>query len=234
MKDSNKTPDIKQFTVSSNLIAHLVPTSPAAEAYRVLRTNIHYSSIDKKIKSIVITSPTIQDGKTVTASNLAISIANTGISVLLIDADLRKPNIHKQFRISNSKGLTDLLVGELTIDDAMKSIRDIPGLKVLTCGTIPPNPSELLSSKKIKDLIHEVSLKYDMVIIDTPPIGHVSDGIVLSSEADGVILTIAARKTKINHAQISVEALKKVNANILGVVMTKVRDKKKIGYYEYK
>ena len=213
---------------------HINPTSPAAEAYRILRTNIQYSSVDKKIKSIVITSPTIQDGKTVTASNLAISIANSGNQVVLVDSDLRKPTVHKQFKISSARGLTDVLIGETSLDDALKGMRDIPGLKILTCGTIPPNPSELVSSKKYKDLISELKQRFDMVIIDTPPVGYVSDGIILSREADGVILTIAAGKTRINHAQTSVEALRKVNANILGVVMTKVKDKKKIGYYEYK
>ncbi len=226
--------DFKQFMVSNNLVTHINPTSPAAEAYRILRTNIQYSSVDKKIKSIVITSPTIQDGKTVTASNLAISIANSGNQVVLVDSDLRKPTVHKQFKISSARGLTDVLIGETSLDDALKGMRDIPGLKILTCGTIPPNPSELVSSKKYKDLISELKQRFDMVIIDTPPVGYVSDGIILSREADGVILTIAAGKTRINHAQTSVEALRKVNANILGVVMTKVKDKKKIGYYEYK
>ncbi len=226
--------DFKQFMVSNNLVTHINPTSPAAEAYRILRTNIQYSSVDKKIKSIVITSPTIQDGKTVTASNLAISIANSGNQVVLVDSDLRKPTVHKQFKISSARGLTDVLIGETSLNDALKGMRDIPGLKILTCGTIPPNPSELVSSKKYKDLISELKQRFDMVIIDTPPVGYVSDGIILSREADGVILTIAAGKTRINHAQTSVEALRKVNANILGVVMTKVKDKKKIGYYEYK
>ena len=226
--------DFKQFLVSNNLVTHINPTSPAAEAYRILRTNIQYSSVDKKIKSIVITSPTIQDGKTVTASNLAISIANSGNQVVLVDSDLRKPTVHKQFKISSARGLTDVLIGETSLNDALKGMRDIPGLKILTCGTIPPNPSELVSSKKYKDLISELKQRFDMVIIDTPPVGYVSDGIILSREADGVILTIAAGKTRINHAQTSVEALRKVNANILGVVMTKVKDKKKIGYYEYK
>lgn len=225
---------LKQFMVSSNLVAHINPTSPAAEAYRILRTNIQYSSVDKKIKSLVITSPSIQDGKTVTASNLAISIASSGNQVVLVDSDLRKPSVHKQFKISSARGLTDVLIGEISLDEALKEMRDLPELKILTCGTIPPNPSELISSKKYKELIEELKQRFDMVIIDTPPVGNVSDGIILSSEADGVILTIAARKTRINHAQYSVEALRKVNANILGVVMTKVRDKKKIGYYEYK
>lgn len=225
---------LKQYMVSSNLVVHINPTSPAAEAYRILRTNIQYSSVDKKIKSLVITSPSIQDGKTVTASNLAISIANSGNQVVLIDCDLRKPSIHKQFKISSARGLTDVLIGEVSLDDALKGIRDLSELKILTCGTIPPNPSELVSSKKCKELIEELKQRFDMVIIDTPPVGYVSDGIILSSEADGVIITIAAGKTRINHAQASVDALRKVNANILGVVLTKVRDRKKNGLYEYK
>lgn len=216
--------------ISKNLIAYALPTSPAAEAYRAFRTNLHYSSIDKKIKSLIITSPTAQDGKTVTAANLAISMANAGSSVLLIDADLRKPTVHKQFRISNAKGLTEVLIDDLSIDKALKTFKDIPNLSVLTSGIIPPNPSELLASDKMEELIKELSPRFDIIIIDTPPIVCVSDGIGLSGKADGIILAIAAQQTKINNAQDALEALRKVGANILGVVMTKVRNKK-MSYY---
>lgn len=224
---------IREALLSENLITHTKPTSPAAEAFRTFRTNLQYTSIDKKVKSIVITSPEIQDGKTVTSSNLAISIANTGKKVLLVDADLRKPNVHNQFKITNSKGLTHLLVEELNMDEVLYAIPGISNLHVLTSGIIPPNPSELLSSNKMKELVHEFTQSYDMVIIDTPPIGLVSDGVILSRIVDGVVITVLAQKTKVNTALNAAKALRTVEANILGVVLTKMNTKKN-GYYEYK
>lgn len=220
----------KSYKTSKNLITYISPTSVAAEAYRALRTNLQYSSVDKMLKTIIITSPDEQDGKTVTASNLAISIANTGSKVLLIDGDLRRPSIHKQFYASSKKGLTNVLMGETSLEDSLFELSDIPNLKVLPSGTIPPNPSEILVSNKMKELMSLITNNYDMVIIDTPPICFVPDGLILSGMADGVILTISAKETNVTKAQNAVKALEKVNANILGVVYTKVKRKEK--YYE--
>ncbi len=223
--------ELREYQVSKNLISYISPNSTAAEAYRALRTNLFYSSVDKKIKSITISSADIQDGKTVTACNLAISIANAGSKVLLIDADLRKPNVHKQFIIPNRAGLTNLLMEECELGEALFMVEDIPNLDILVSGTIPPNPSEILSSIKIKELIEYLSKKYDLILIDSPPLGYVSDGIILAGITDGVILTVAAKVTKINHAQTAVKDLQKVDANILGVIMTKV--KRKSDEYRY-
>ncbi len=223
---------IKDSLLSENLITYTQPSSSAAETYRILRTNIQYTSVDKKVKTIVITSPEINDGKTVTASNLAISIANAGMKVLLIDADLRNPNIHNQFRLPNSIGLTNIIVENSNIEEALYKIEGIKNLVVLTSGTIPPNPAELLTSKKVKDLIHNFSQQFDMVIIDTPPIGLVTDSVILAGIVDGVLLVISAQKTKINSAHNAVKSLKTIGANVLGAVLTKVKSSNGT-YYKY-
>lgn len=221
-KKNNKT--------SMNLITYTNPSSIAAEAFRALRTNLQYSSVDKKLKTIMITSPDEQDGKTVTASNLAISIANTGSKVLLVDGDLRRPSIHKQFYASSKVGFTNVLLENTSLEESLFELNDIPNLNVLPSGTIPPNPSEILVSNKMKEMMKVFSNNYDMVIIDTPPICFVPDGIIIAGMVDGVILTISAKETNITKAQNAVKALKKVDANILGVVYTKVKRKDK--FYE--
>jgi len=225
--------NIKKYRVSTNLITYISPTSIVSEAYRTLRTNLMYTSVDKKLKSIIIASPDTQEGKTVTACNLAISMANTENKVLLIDADLRKANIHNQFHIENRMGLTNVIMGESDLNEALHEFEDIPNLKILTSGTLPPNPAEILASNKLKDLIQHVSNDYDIVIIDTPPLCYVSDGIILAGMVDGVILTVSAKVTKISHAQAAVKSLRNVEANILGVIMTKVKRKaEEYRYYE--
>lgn len=220
----------RKYKTSKNLVAYISPTSTVSESYRALRTNIQYSSIDKKLKTILITSPDEQDGKSVTACNLAISIANTSNKVLLIDADLRRPSIHKQFYTSSNIGLTNVLLEEETLEEALFTLDDMPNLHVLPSGTIPPNPSEILVSKKMKELLNHVSNIYDTVIIDSPPICYVPDGIILSRIVDGVILTISAKKTNIGFAQSATKALKQIDANILGVVFTQLKTKEK--YYD--
>lgn len=225
--------DIKENKVSKNLITYISPTSVVSEAYRRLRTNLMYSSVDKKLKSVIITSPDMQDGKTVTACNLAISMATTENKVLLIDADLRKPNIHNQFNMENRIGLTNIIMEESDLDEALHEFDDIQNLEILTAGTLPPNPSEILASNKLKEFIRYISNIYDIVIIDTPPLCYVSDGIILAGMVDGVILTVSAQVTKINHAQTAVKALRNVDASILGVVMTKIKRKKTEEYRYY-
>lgn len=223
--------NISKHELSNNLILHLSPNSTTAEAYRTLRTNIKYASIDKKYKSIIITSPEMHDGKTVTACNLAISFANADNKVLLIDADLRKPNVHNQFGISNVKGLTNILLDKCSYDEVLFEVEDIPNLNIITSGTIPPNPSEIIASNKFKELINYFSENFDIVIIDTPPICYVSDGLMLAGFVDGVMITVSAKETNVSKTQSTVKALNKVDAKILGVVMTKVKYKNKEYYY---
>lgn len=205
------------------------PKSPIAEAYRTLRTNIQFSSIDKKIKTIVVTSSGATEGKSTTAANVAASFAQMGKKVLIIDADLRKPRQHKMFDISNKSGLTNVLFDSKSYNDYIKKVDDI---YVLTSGPIPPNPAEILGSSKMHKLIEQLKDHYEYIIIDTPPVSYVTDGAIMSSYSDGTLLVVATGQTDSRAAIAAKEQLDNVSANILGVVITKLPLKAK-GYYKY-
>lgn len=205
--------------------------SPISEAYRTLRTNVQFTSVDSETKKIMITSSGPGEGKSSTAANLAVSIAQSGKSIIVVDADMRKPTQHKLFGLDNGEGLSVALVQD---QDYRKYIKktDVPGLMVLTAGPIPPNPAELVGSKRMKRLIEELSLDYDMVLIDTPPIIAVTDAAILAQEVDGVILVLASGEVNKEFAQKAKEQLDKVGAKILGAVLNKV-DMKTGEYYYY-
>lgn len=220
-----------------NIITNINPKSRSAEAYRILRTNIQFANIDKTLKSIVITSPGQGDGKSTVIANLAVAIARNNKKVLLIDADLRKPNVHTFFQVSNTKGLTNLLSEDVEYIRIIESTY-VENLDILSSGPIPPNPSELLGSNRIKILLDELKTVYDMVLFDSPPACLVTDAAVLSTIADGVILVCAAGQTTIENAKNAKALLDKVNANIIGVVLNKMATKagrynKADDYYSY-
>jgi len=208
------------------------PKSVISEAYRTLRTNIQFSSVDKELKTIVVTSSKSKEGKSSVASNLAYSFAESGKNVLLIDCDLRKPMIHRNFNISNLKGLTNILIGEKSFSEVVSNHEQRKELHILPSGPLPPNPAELLGSKRMKDFIETVRNDFDIVIFDTPPIGLVTDSAIISTIADGTIIVINVGETEIELAQHSVDLLKKVNANIIGVVLNKIPIKNN-KYYGY-
>lgn len=220
------------------LITQTNPKSPVSEAYRTLRTNIQFSSIDKEIKTIVFTSPKPGEGKTTVASNLATSISLSEKRVLIIDCDLRRPRLHKMFGITNVDGLTNILMGEKRLPDVVYKGRDeTSSLNILTSGPLPPNPAELLGSKKMKDFLEDVSFDFDIIILDSPPIGMFTDSAILSTLTDGTIMVIESGKTDLDETIRAKELLEKVNANIIGVVLNKIpmKDKNsyKYGYYDY-
>lgn len=205
--------------------------SPISEAFRTLRTNVQFTSVDSETKKIMITSAGPREGKSTTVANLAVSMAQAGKSVLVVDADLRNPTQHKLFGLDNRQGLSVALLQD---QDYQTYIREtvVPGVMVLTGGPIPPNPAELVGSKRMKRLIEEASEQYDMVIIDTPPIVAVTDAAILAQEVDGVILVLAAGEVNKDFAQKAKELLDKVGAKILGAVLNKV-DMKTSEYYYY-
>ncbi|BCZ47077.1 tyrosine protein kinase [Clostridium gelidum] len=207
------------------------PNSIEAESYRTLRTNIQYSSIDKEIKSIVVTSANPQDGKSTISGNLALSFAQNGKKVIIIDCDLRRPSIHRNFYLSNSYGLSEVLIGKETLDKAIQEYKT--NLHVLTSGKIPPNSIEMISSISMNNLLEELKIEYDILIIDSPPLGAFSDGQILSTKVDGTILVVKAGESKIEAVKEAKNLLNKVGANIIGVVINKVNDDKKKNYYYY-
>ncbi|WZL73659.1 CpsD/CapB family tyrosine-protein kinase [Clostridiaceae bacterium 35-E11] len=215
----------------TNIISIENPKSPIAEAYRTLRTNIQFSSFDKALKSIIVTSSGPGEGKTTTICNLAVTMAQTGGKVLLIDCDLRKSQLHKYFHLSNQQGITNILAQHKSYKEVIQST-STPGLDVLTAGPKPPNPSELLGSNAMKAFIKEMTEVYDRVLIDAPPIGVVTDAAILSTFADGTILVVAAGQVAVEGAKHSKELLQQVNANIIGVLLNKIPTEGR-GYYSY-
>ncbi len=219
--------------MNPNLITYLQPKSPISEAYRMIRTNLHYSSYDKELKTILVTSAGPGEGKSVTMGNIAIAIAQTGKKVLLIDGDLRKPKVHRYFDLANVQGVTNVIVGEAHAEDVIQQPKDMENLYVLTSGPVPPNPSELLGSQKMKDFITSLKEQFDMILIDAPPVGSVTDAAVLSTYIDGVILVIASGQTTIEAAKRARDVLQQVKANVLGVVLNKIKKNNTGSYYYY-
>ena len=215
-----------------SLITFEQTKSPISEAYRTLRTNVQFTSVDSETKKIMITSSGPREGKSHTVANLAVSISQAGKSVLVIDADMRNPTQHKLFELDNRVGLSMALVQDQ--DEQQQYIREtaVPGVMVLTGGPIPPNPAELVGSQRMKRLIQEVSEQYDIVLIDTPPVIAVTDASILAQEVDGVILVLASGEVNKEYAQRAKEQLDKVGAKILGAVLNKA-DMKTSEYYYY-
>lgn len=214
-----------------NIVTLKHPKSPVSEAYRTLRTNIQFSSFDDRVKTIVITSSGPGEGKSTTAANLAVSLAQGGHNTILVDCDQRKPKIHKTFKLSNQIGLSNLLIGEASFEEAIHKTT-VDKLSVLTSGIKPPNPAELLSSSKMQRFITSLKEKYDYIILDTPPVIMVTDAQVLAKYADGCLLVVASREAEREAAVKAKELLEKVNAKVLGVVLNKL-DTSKNGNYGY-
>ena len=178
---------------------------------------LQYSSFDKEYKVIVITSSEPGEGKSTTAGNLALCMAQGDKKVILIDCDLRKPSLHKKFKVSNLIGLSDVMVGNADLYKAMHKCNK--NLVLLTSGKIPPNPSEMLSSKVMENLLEELKGSFDYIILDTPPVQAVTDSQILSTKADGTILVVRSERTKKDSVHNAINLLKKVNANIIGTVL---------------
>jgi capsular exopolysaccharide synthesis family protein len=220
-------------SLSPNLITVVDPKAPASEAYRSLRTNIGYSGVDRKVKLITVTSPGPAEGKSTTAANIAVSMAQAGKKVLLMDGDLRKPRVQKYFSLPNDVGLTDIIVNDFPLKFVIKTANDIQNLDVILSGTLPPNPTEILESQKMSDFLTRIREEYDLIVLDTPPVGQLTDGAILASLADGVILVVASGESNIDMARRAKAALERVNARITGAVLTKITGSSGGSYYHY-
>ncbi|MBF7081419.1 CpsD/CapB family tyrosine-protein kinase [Desulfallas sp. Bu1-1] len=207
------------------------PKSPVAETYRILRTNIQFMNIDRKIKTILITSPGPNEGKSLTTSNLAVSMAQNNNKVIIIDADLRKPVLHDVFNVSSRAGVTDVLLGHAELSSALKET-GIENLSILPSGLLPPNPAEMIGSARMKQLIRQTEDLADVVLIDSPPLMPVADGALLAAAVDGVILVIARGLTKIDQALKAKDIITSSQSRLLGMVFNK-SGVKRSGYYYY-
>ena len=199
------------------------------EAYRSLRTNIQFASVDKEIKSILVTSSIPGEGKSTVASNLAISLSYTGKKVILVDCDLRKPTIHRKLELSNQDGVTDALVKGYQLKRVLKKKSDT--LHLVTAGTLPPNPAEIVGSEAMVKFIESLKNDYDYIIIDSPPLLSVTDPQLLAVQADATLLVVRENKAKLRLVTRAYETLKHVNANVIGTVLNDCKES--FGGYSY-
>lgn len=213
---------------SRDLFVHTHPMSAAAECCRTIRTNLTFMSADEPIRTLVITSANPREGKTTVTANIAISLAQSGKRVLLVDTDLRRPRVHRAFGVSSSRGVTSVIVGEARLRDVIQST-DIPNLDVLACGPIPPNPSELLHSQRFGELVREALEQYDRIIFDSPPLGAVTDAAVLAPQLDAALVVVKAHTTTRDALGSALRQLRDVAANVVGGVLNDLDPRRK-GY----
>lgn len=212
------------------LVAKDDPKSPAAEAYRTLRTNLQFAGLDKPLKTVLVTSAGPNEGKTTIISNLAVSLAQSGTSVILVGSDLRKPTVHHHFHVSNQVGLTNVLTGHVALEDAIQP-SGVDGVRILTSGPVPPNPAELLGAQRMKEIIAQLSEMTDIVLFDAPPVIAVTDAGVLAQRVDGVLFLVSSGQTPREVAKAAKEQLDQVGARILGAVVNRLDSES--GYYYY-
>lgn len=205
------------------------PRSPVSEAFRSLRANLDYIDLPGEVHTLAITSSSINEGKTTIATNLAIVMAQLGRKVVLIDADLRRPRVHRALGITNVMGLSDVLRGHATIQDVAQPW-DGGNLVIITSGSLPPNPAEILSSTRMMEVIETLKKDFEMIIIDTPP-SLLADSVVLAARADGVLLVIQSNKTHLNTANAMIEQLKRVGANVVGIALNRINVREPSYYY---
>jgi len=228
----NKLFSQPNFGAFPRLIAQSDPRSMAAEAYRTLRTNLQFAGLDEPCRNLLVTSARPGAGKTTTVANLGVVVAQAGSKVCLIDSDLRRPTLQRLFGLDQKLGLTTALLEELPFAAVAQPTR-IPNLSVVTSGTVPPNPSELVGSKRMHDLLKTATSSFDLVILDSPPVISVSDALALSALCDGVILVVCAGGSPHEIVRRAAEQIKAVRGRILGVILNGVDPSHDHHYYHY-
>lgn len=217
--------------IHRRLIVNEDAKSPISEAYRTLRTNIQFSKTDGELKTIMFTSSGPGEGKSTTIANSAVALAQSGKKVILMDCDLRKPVQHKIFGKKN-RGITNILVEEVSVNDFIQNTH-VENLRILTSGPIPPNPSELLGSRKMQELLDYLKTQADYLIIDAPPVIAVTDACVLASKVDGITLVVNSGTIRPEMAQKAKDLLLKAKGRVLGVVLNRVEIEEEDAYYYY-
>lgn len=220
---------------AASLVAETEPRSAASEAYRTLRTNIQFAGLDQPCRCIVVTSATAGEGKTTSVANFGVVSAQAGSRVCLVDSDLRKPSLHRIFGFDNARGLTTALVEGSSLADVARPTR-VPGLSLVTSGPLPPNPAELVGSKRMRDLLDGATAAFDLVICDSPPVIAVADAVALAAQSDGVILIVRVGVVAHDVIRRAIEQIQAVKGNILGVLLNDVdldRDGYHYRYYRY-
>ena len=214
------------------IVTITAPTSPAAEAYRALRINLEFASVDRSLRSLLVTSSGPDEGKSAALANLAVAMADGDRAVILVDADLRRPRQHELLELSNERGLTDVFRDQAAFDDPpLQPVAD-SSLKVLTSGPLPPIPSQLLAARKMDDVIARLLELADIVLFDAPPLVAVTDAALLASKVDGVLLVVRAGNTRRDHVRAAKDRLDKVNAWLVGAVLLNAPfDHSLEGYY---
>jgi len=212
-----------------NLITLTDPRSPVSEAYRTLRTNLSFYSLDSPIRSLVVTSAAVDEGKSSVIANLAVTMAQSDRRTVLVDCDLRRPSLHDLFELESEPGLTNHILGEL--DEIPLQQTSVGNLWLLSSGPKPPNPADMLGSKRIDEIIEALVEQFDIVLFNTPPVIAVTDAAVLGVKVDGVLLVITAGKTRREHAERAKELLEKASVRVIGAALTNAPRDSRLGSY---
>lgn len=231
-KEEEKSEEYQIKKITTNLVTHFEPKSPISEAYRTFRTNLQFARLDAPLKTILVTSSGPSEGKSTTVANLAITMAQMGTKTILIDSDLRRPVLHSIFNSQRAPGLTNYLAGNVPWKEIVQET-PIENLSLLTCGVLPPNPSELLGSKKMRMLLEELKEKYDMILFDSPPVIAVTDAAVLSTLLDGVVLVSSSGSTSREALLRAITLLENVKGRLIGGVLNKIKVESVYGSYHY-
>jgi non-specific protein-tyrosine kinase len=212
------------------VVAMQSPSSPAAEAYRTLRTSVQFLGLDRPLQVVQLTSPVAAEGKTTTLANLAVTMASAGHRVIAVCCDLRRPRLHEFFGLQNTSGFTSVLVGDEAFEQALQPVPGRPRLQVLTAGPTPPNPAELLSSPRVKVLFDQLRSSADVVLIDSPPVLPVTDGLIVSGLVDATIVVATTNRTSRKDLHRTLELLDQVQADVVGTVLNGVDPSRTYGY----
>ncbi len=216
-----------------DMYVHANPNSQVAEACRSLRTNVVFSGADRSLKTIVVSSANPREGKTTLVMYLGTIMAQAGERVLIIDTDMRRPRLHVSTGVSRGIGISSLIVGDASYEDAIKAT-EVPNLSILPCGPLPPNPAELLMSKRFQIVLEELKSRFDRIILDSPPLGAVTDAVVLSKHTDGVAIVVRAGKTLRDEVKRAARQIRHINGTVVGVIVNRLDAKdRRYGYYHY-